>query len=230
MKALIVDDEEHVVEAVRLLVPWSELGISEVFAASSVPEAQALIRTHRPEIAILDVMIGNDTGIHLAQFITDEAPATKIISISGHSDFDCVRGMFVYGCIDYLLKPIEEDKIITALQKAVSAVQNEEENSRLNGVEASKVKEISRQHQQMLLSELLQHGNISPIYAELCQSDATLAKAQYCMVLVCDLFFWPVQDTAFSNRLNVAAKKYLTSWKNGTAVCCCIIPKQWDRL
>ena len=47
------------------------------FAASSVPEAQALIRTHRPEIAILDVMIGNDTGIHLAQFITDEAPATK---------------------------------------------------------------------------------------------------------------------------------------------------------
>ena len=83
MKALIVDDEEHVVEAVRLLVPWSELGISEVFAASSVPEAQALIRTHRPEIAILDVMIGNDTGIHLAQFITDEAPATKIISISG---------------------------------------------------------------------------------------------------------------------------------------------------
>ena len=218
MKARIVDDEEHVVEAVRLLVPWSELGISEVFAASSVPEAQALIRTLRPEIAILDVMIGNDTGIHLAQFITDEAPATKIISISGHSDFDCVRGMFVYGCIDYLLKPIEEDKIITALQKAVSAVQNEEENSRLNGVEASKVKEISRQHQQMLLSELLQHGNISPIYAELCQSDATLAKAQYCMVLVCDLFFWPVQDTAFSDRLNVAAKKIshqLEEWNCG---------------
>ena len=97
-------------------------------------------------------------------------------------------------------------------------VQNEEENSRLNGVEASKVKEISRQHQQMLLSELLQHGNISPIYAELCQSDATLAKAQYCMVLVCDLFFWPVQDTAFSNRLNVAAKKIshqLEEWNCG---------------
>lgn len=34
MKALIVDDEEHVVEAVRLLVPWSELGISEVFVNS----------------------------------------------------------------------------------------------------------------------------------------------------------------------------------------------------
>ena len=48
MKALIVDDEEHVVEAVRLLVPWSELGISEVFAASSEATLLSGADSHPP--------------------------------------------------------------------------------------------------------------------------------------------------------------------------------------
>ena len=100
MKALIVDDEEHVIEAVRLLAPWQELGIDQVLVADNLTLARQLILEHKPEVAILDVMIGEERGMDLAAFLARQSPKTKIISISGHSDFDSVRGMFVYGCID----------------------------------------------------------------------------------------------------------------------------------
>ena len=44
MKVLIADDEYHVIEAIRLLVPWNELGIDRVFIASSVAESKVIIK------------------------------------------------------------------------------------------------------------------------------------------------------------------------------------------
>ena len=53
MKVLIVDDEEHVREGIKLLGQWEEHEITDVIEADSGEQAIALIEDHGPEIILL---------------------------------------------------------------------------------------------------------------------------------------------------------------------------------
>ena len=51
------------------------------------------------------------TGIELAGWIYQNKPDTKVIIVSGYSDFEYARKALEYKVFDYLLKPISKDKV-----------------------------------------------------------------------------------------------------------------------
>jgi YesN/AraC family two-component response regulator len=122
MTVLIVDDEQHVIDALLLLIPWEEMGVDRTLVAGSVPEAIRLLEEEKPEIAFVDVVIGNMLGTEILNHINSERLRTKAIAISGYDDYEYIRTMFILGGVDYLLKPIEQQVAIQALQKAISKV------------------------------------------------------------------------------------------------------------
>jgi two-component system response regulator YesN len=126
MKALIVDDEKHVRDAIRLLVDWESLGIEEVLEAADGASAIAIIEAERPQIVYTDVMMPHMDGIELLRWIRDNAPTCKTIVISGHDDFEFVRGAVKYGGMDYLLKPIDAAQLVEITEKAVRGWAKEE--------------------------------------------------------------------------------------------------------
>lgn len=69
MKVLIVDDEKHVAEAIRLLIPWEEYGVTEVDTAQDVAQAVRLLDEKRSEIAFVDVVIGDRDGSEILSHI-----------------------------------------------------------------------------------------------------------------------------------------------------------------
>ena len=125
MKVLIVDDESHVRDAIRLLLPWDALGFERILDAESGQEAMQLIWQERPELAIVDVVIGDTFGMEVMNYINDKRFNTKVIVISGHDDFQYVRAMFILGALEYLLKPIEQDKLEAAVRRAVDRMRKE---------------------------------------------------------------------------------------------------------
>ncbi|WP_139996803.1 response regulator transcription factor [Paenibacillus paridis] len=127
MKALIIDDEKHVREAIRLLVPWDQFGIDSLLEAQDGIAATELIRTERPEIIFTDMMMPNMDGTELLQWVAEHAPASKMIVISGHDDFSFVRHAVKYGGVDYILKPIDAEQLVSALTKAVDCWLAEEQ-------------------------------------------------------------------------------------------------------
>jgi two-component system response regulator YesN len=127
MKALIIDDEKHVREAIRLLVPWEHFGIHEVLEAIDGQAAISLIEAEQPAIIFTDMMMPNMGGVELLEWAAQFAPASKIIVISGHDDFDFVRQTVKFGGMDYLLKPIDENQLLHALTKAINGWNNDEE-------------------------------------------------------------------------------------------------------
>ncbi|MDQ8734188.1 response regulator [Paenibacillus sp. LHD-38] len=127
MKALIIDDEKHVREAIRLLVPWDQFGIDTLLEAQDGASATGLIRAERPEIIFTDMMMPNMDGRELLQWTAEHAPASKIIVISGHDDFSFVRHAVKYGGVDYILKPIDAEQLVSALTKAVNSWTTEEQ-------------------------------------------------------------------------------------------------------
>ncbi|WP_053373645.1 response regulator [Paenibacillus sp. FJAT-27812] len=127
MKALIIDDEKHVREAIRLLVPWKDFGIDTLLEAQDGLAATSLIRSEKPEIIFTDMMMPNMDGTELLQWAAEHAPASKIIVISGHDDFSFVRHAVKFGGVDYILKPIDAEQLVGALTKAVSCWTTEEQ-------------------------------------------------------------------------------------------------------
>lgn len=53
MKALIVDDENHVRDGIKILADWEKNGIQEIYEAGNGEEAIKLIQIIRPEIIFL---------------------------------------------------------------------------------------------------------------------------------------------------------------------------------
>ncbi|WP_334073474.1 MULTISPECIES: response regulator transcription factor [Paenibacillus] len=126
MRALIVDDEARVRKAVRLLVDWQEHGIEEIAEAVGGSEAIGVIREFKPAIVIMDMMMNAGHGMELMAWVNEHAPSLKFIVISGHDDFEFVRGTVRHGGVDYILKPIEPEAINAAVAKAVRQWRQEE--------------------------------------------------------------------------------------------------------
>lgn len=145
MKALIVDDEKHVREAIRLLVDWEAVGISEVHEARDGLEATELIGKLQPEIVFTDMMMPGMDGSTLLAWASSHHPDSKIIVISGHDDFQLVRNAVKFGGIDYILKPIDPEQLGGAIAKAIAAWRAEErerEHRRAVHIELNQLKPV----------------------------------------------------------------------------------------
>ncbi|UQZ86043.1 putative response regulatory protein [Paenibacillus konkukensis] len=126
MKAIIVDDEKHVREAVKLLVDWNHFGIDTILEAQDGEEAIEMIGEHRPQIIFTDMMMPTKNGLELLEWLEAHYAYGKTIVISGHDDFQLVRHTVKHGGVDYILKPIDAEQLHAAVGKAVDCWIREE--------------------------------------------------------------------------------------------------------
>jgi DNA-binding NarL/FixJ family response regulator len=86
LRCLIVDDsEEFLASAERLLAVQ---GLDVVGLAASGADALRLAVQLRPEVALVDVHLGDEDGLEVAQRLATEAPATRVVLISTHPEAD----------------------------------------------------------------------------------------------------------------------------------------------
>jgi two-component system LytT family response regulator len=115
MKALIVDDEPLARrELRRLLAPFSWIEI--VGEASDVDEAREQIEALAPGVVFLDVQMPGGSGFDLLAKL-DRVP--QIIFTTAYDQY-AVKA-FDVSALDYLLKPIEPERLAAALQKVHAA-------------------------------------------------------------------------------------------------------------
>lgn len=208
MKVLIVDDERHVIDAILLMIPWADYGISEQLTAGSVEEACALLDRERPEIAFVDVIVGDMLGSEILSHIQSSNLPTKVITISGHDNYQYVRAMFLLGSIDYLLKPLEMEDVLRSLQKAQDIIR-EPISLASREFEIDKMgRHLFPDRQHGLLRELFLDKMRSSAYGELCKINQRIADATECLVLSSDgmllplhLNTYPLQLSRFLNSL-----------------------------
>ncbi len=119
LKALIVDDEKPVRIAVSKLGRWSRYGIELPQMASNGKEALSVMRELKPEIVFVDMSMPIMNGIDFLRLASQEFPDTSFVVISGYDDFQYAQQAIHYGIIDYILKPVDEDELNQAIQRAV---------------------------------------------------------------------------------------------------------------
>jgi two-component system nitrate/nitrite response regulator NarL len=84
LRCLLVDDSEEFLASARGLL--SAQGLEIVGSASSGAEALRLAETLGPDVALVDVQLGEEDGLEVARQLRACAPATRVVLISSHSE------------------------------------------------------------------------------------------------------------------------------------------------
>lgn len=110
---LVVDDDEIFC---GVLARALERRGFDVAAARSVAEAQQLIEQRRPELAVVDLRIGTDSGLTLVRRLAELSPPAKCVVLTGYGSIATAVEAIKLGASHYLTKPVEVDEILAALR------------------------------------------------------------------------------------------------------------------
>lgn len=117
---LILDDEEPLREAIRILGNWEALGIKTIYEATDGEEGLALLREHRIDLAMIDMKMPGMGGSEFLQRLEKDYPDVLGVVISGYNDFEYTRQAIRSRALDYLLKPVNRHNLNEVLERAVS--------------------------------------------------------------------------------------------------------------
>ena len=121
-RVLIIDDEEPLREAIRILGDWDGLGIAEVLEATDGKVGLAMLAEHKIDLAMVDMKMPELNGVELLQIIERDYPDLLTIVISGYNDFEYTRQAIRSKVVDYLLKPVNRHDLNQSLRKAVDVL------------------------------------------------------------------------------------------------------------
>ena len=123
MRALIIDDERLArKELQNLLDDFKEIEI--VGEAANVDEAYELIQSLNPDLLFLDIQMPGKTGFELLEML-DSAPAVVFTTAY---DSHALKA-FEVNALDYLMKPIQADRLTDSINKLLSLQKSEEDST-----------------------------------------------------------------------------------------------------
>lgn len=125
MKLLLVDDEEYVIESIKRNLDLTETGVSEVYTAFSVQQAKNIMGMVDIDIVISDIVMPGGTGFDFVEWVRKEELKVQVIFLTSYAEFDYARRAIQLNSVDYLLKPIDFEKLKAAVQRAAESVAKE---------------------------------------------------------------------------------------------------------
>ena len=125
-KVIIVDDEHMIRQGLSSMVNWEKYGCQVCAEATDGSEAQPLIRQYKPEILFTDIKMNEMDGLTMIRGIKETVPDCKIIVMTGYREFDYAKEAISMGVFEFLLKPMELERIHEVLGRAVDKLRQEQ--------------------------------------------------------------------------------------------------------
>jgi len=120
LKAIIVDDEESARNVLSNLIAKFCPQIEIITTCNNVLEAVEAIKKHQPEVVFLDIEMPNYAGYEIVSFF-DEINF-EIIFVTAYDQY-AIKA-FEVSAVDYLLKPVEIDRLKNAVKKLVDKTEH----------------------------------------------------------------------------------------------------------
>ena len=115
IRILIADDHRVLRTGLKLLLE-RQAGFEVVAEASDGRQTVDLVKTHSPDIVLLDIAMPNLNGIEAARQINAHQPEIGIIILSMHADESYLLRALKSGARGYLLKDAGEEDVIQAVR------------------------------------------------------------------------------------------------------------------
>lgn len=149
-RVLVVDDDNVFRHSLARALRRHGLAVSETghYAA-----ALRLANEQQPDFVLLDLNLGDDSGINLIAPLRAALPACRIVVLTGCGNLPVAVNCIKQGAADYLVKPVEASAILAALFKRDLAARAVPSSERMP------LEALERAHISQVLAE--NDGNIS---------------------------------------------------------------------
>ncbi|MFG0265331.1 MAG: sigma-54-dependent transcriptional regulator [Rhodopirellula sp. JB055] len=125
---LLVDDDQHLATS---LGEWLAEEGFEIHLAGTLEHARQQLKQHAFELVITDLRLGGDDGMALVKDIKRHHSETPVLVMTGYATPNTAVEAVRAGAVDLLTKPVIDDELLLAIDRAMNQRQIEAENETL---------------------------------------------------------------------------------------------------
>lgn len=115
IKALIIEDEPKAANMLQIMLERNQPDVTILEKCLNLPAGVKGIKKLKPDLVFLDIEMPGHSGLQLLDFFNEEEVDFQIIFTTAFNDY-AIRA-FELSAIDYILKPIQIDKLNAAIDK-----------------------------------------------------------------------------------------------------------------
>jgi DNA-binding NtrC family response regulator len=123
---LLVDDEVEMLRSFKLALRSN--GINNVALCQDPRDVMALLLKREAEVILLDLTMPFISGDELLPMITGEFPEIPVIIITGINEVDTAVQCMKDGAFDYMVKPVEKNRLVSGVSRAIEIRELQYEN------------------------------------------------------------------------------------------------------
>lgn len=112
---VLIDDSSIVLDGLQVALLKSSR-ILVAGTARTEDEAIALVKTCQPDVVVLDVRVGQASGINLCEVIRQSCPKTAVLFFTANDDKYTLRSAILAGAKGYLLKGASQEAIVKSIE------------------------------------------------------------------------------------------------------------------
>jgi len=130
LRAVVVDDEQLARDELCFLLQQIA-GVEVVAQAGNGVEALRVIEEYQPDLVMLDVQMPGLTGFEVARRVVQAELDSQIVFVTAFDQY--ALDAFEVNAVDYLLKPVEAERLATAVERARKRVASEKPSDKRAG-------------------------------------------------------------------------------------------------
>lgn len=192
-RILVVEDQEIIRYMLCNTIDWDSVGCQVCGQAASGEEGLRCIETLSPDIVLTDIHLPGMDGIKMLEKAKElQGPCEgrgvdhgfESIIITGFSQFEYAKRAIGLSAVDYILKPIDEDKLLDAVRKAIAHIEEKRELASyrhqeiysLDRLDASIGDEYVRKVLDVIRTDYCKHLNFDSIARDIGLSSGYLSR------------------------------------------------------
>jgi len=127
-KIIIIDDEARMCDSLATLLAGEG---HEVTAFQRAPDAAAAIRNQKVDLVITDIKMPDMNGLEILKIVKQVDDGIPVILLTGYASLDSALEAISRGAYDYLLKPVDFNRLELSVNRALERRESELERLRL---------------------------------------------------------------------------------------------------
>lgn len=219
---LIADDERTIREGIAASVDWEAIGVSRVLLAADGREAFELIVKERPDIALVDIIMPEMTGIELITHFKREGCDTEFVIISGYGEFDYAQEAIRNNVNNYILKPCDIGEISGTIEGLVSKLERKAEAEREREQLKERISLLLPQAREQLFREFITSASTDGTGFELLREMFKEGGGKFRLLLFTS-GDGENYETLRLLKSCAAASPYVKGWRFGAIVRDCVV-------